>query len=164
MHFNPMLDVERAPAVLDRFLSIIGPDPWIRRYRSLHDQMRVNPLLASYLGDSHGLELRLGQLLAENRAPDFSDHQDYTLFSFIAPVVLSYERLTDLGRNRVAGALRDGLNTDRGLRPFKSEIETATHLMLRGFDVSFQDIDRGDRKSTRLNSSHIQKSRMPSSA
>ena len=33
-----------------------------------------------------------------------------------------------------------------------------------GMDVIVLDVNQGDRKSTRLNSSHIQKSRMPSSA
>ena len=37
-------------------------------------------------------------------------------------------------------------------------------IVANEFDRTINTIDLGDRKSTRLNSSHIQKSRMPSSA
>jgi len=147
MRIATSLNVEQIPSLLDRFLGIIGPEPWIKRYRSLRQQTLVNPLLTPYFEDCHSLELRLGQLLDEPPPPnglktvDFADPQDYALFSFIAPVVLVFDQLTPLGRNRVAGILRDGLNTD--LRPFKSEIQTITHLMRQGFDVTFQDIDHG---------------------
>src|SRR2546427_229981 len=146
MRISPTLDVESIPSLLSRFLSIIGPDPWLKRYRSLHDQVRANPLLASYFGDCHEVELRLGEFLDAARSTSpmtatLADPRDYALFSFIAPVVLIHEQLTDLGKNRVAGVLRDGLKSD--LRPFRSEIETVTHLMHRGFDVSLQDIDHG---------------------
>ncbi|MGH7302513.1 MAG: hypothetical protein ACRELZ_04440 [Candidatus Rokuibacteriota bacterium] len=60
-------------------------------------------------------------------------------------MVQIFDQLTQLGQRRVAGTLRDGLNTD--LRPFKSEIETVTHLMRLGFDVTPPDI--GDREGGR---------------
>ena len=47
--------------------------------------------------------------------------------------------------------------TEESRRPF----DLTRDLMLR---ATLARLDRGDRKSTRLNSSHIQKSRMPSSA
>jgi len=145
MRFSPDLNVQRIPELLARFLAITGADPWIKRYRSLRSEMQANPLLRPYFAERHGLELRLGQILTgERKRPDPADPGDYALLSFVAMVVLIYDRLTDLGKKRVAGSLRDGLNsTDRGLRPFKAEIETVTHLMGKGFDVSFQDIDHG---------------------
>lgn len=145
MRFSPSLSVESIPYLLNRFLGIIGPDPWIKRYRSLRAEMQANPLLRPYFGERHGLELRLGQILeGERKEGDLADPGDYALLSFVAPVVLIYDRLTDRGKKRVEGHLRDGLNvTDRGLRPFKAEIETVTHLMAKGFDVSFQDMDHG---------------------
>lgn len=109
--------------------------------------MHVNQLLTPYFEECHGLELRLGQLLDESSSSrglvtvSLADPRDYALFSFIAPVVQIFDQLTLLGQRRVAGTLRDGLNTD--LRPFNSEIETVTHLMRLGFDVTPQDIDHG---------------------
>jgi hypothetical protein len=146
MRISPTLNVSSIPSLITRFLGIIGADAWTRRYRVLRDQIRDNPLLEPCFADSHGFELRLGKLLDSPHSSgrfvlDLSSVLDYALVSFIAPVVLIYEQLTGLGKGRVAGMLRDGLNAD--LRPFMSEIETVTHLMHRGFDVSFQDIDRG---------------------
>jgi hypothetical protein len=143
MQFDTELDVGYAPVLLDRFLSIIGRDPWIKRYRSLREQIRANPLLTPYVADAHGVEMRLGQFLEENRRPDFATPRDYGLFSFMAPVVSLHERLTSAGKRRVEGALRGGLNTHDGLRSLKSEIETATHLVRRGFDVTPNDIEQG---------------------
>ena len=48
-------------------------------------------------------------------------------------------------------------------RPGISREEKHTPLIQQAFNEGLPD-ERGDRKSTRLNSSHIQKSRMPSSA
>ena len=49
--------------------------------------------------------------------------------------------------------------------PARRTRETALSLGLDAVEQSaFREQDFGDRKSTRLNSSHIQKSRMPSSA
>ena len=52
-------------------------------------------------------------------------------------------------------------------RQHVGEYVSRIHPSLKGFiDITFSelDYDKLDRKSTRLNSSHIQKSRMPSSA
>jgi len=61
-----------------------------------------------------------------------------------------------LSFNRFAGLLRTTTPDDEALLAAKRRIDAA-------FFAS-ADADAGDRKSTRLNSSHIQKSRMPSSA
>lgn len=146
MRISPSLQIDEIPSLLTRFLKIIGDEAWRRRYRILCDQMRANPLLKPYFEDSHPLELTLGEILESGRSTgrivlDLSHASDYTLVSFVAPVVLIYEQLTASGRNRISGMLRDGLNRD--LRPFMSEIGTVIHLMHRGFDVFFQDIDQG---------------------
>ena len=143
MQFETDLDVGYAPGLLDRFLSIIGHDPWVKRHRSLQEQIRANPLMAPYIADAHGIEMQLGHLLQQNRRLEFSDPGDYGLFSFIAPFVSLHERLSSAGRRRVEGALRGGLNTHDGLRSLKSEVETATHLVRRGFDVTPNDIEQG---------------------
>jgi len=72
-----------------------------------------------------------------------SSPRDYALFSFMAAVVNLYDRVSERGKRRIEGMLRDGLNTDRGLRPFKSEVETMVHLMIQGFDVVPKDMEFG---------------------
>lgn len=150
MRFNASLTTDDIPSLLDRFLAIIGPDPWLRRYYSLREQVSRNPLLSPFTLERHALELTLANLLElrhqSRQLPiDMTDPYHYRLFSFIAPVVLVYEQLTDAGKKRIAGILRGGLNADTGLAPFQSEIETVTQLMHRGFDVTFSDIDAGQR-------------------
>ena len=58
------------------------------------------------------------------------------------------------------------LNVNIGNLPLKNPIMTASGTFGYGIEYAdFMDISRlGDRKSTRLNSSHDRQSRMPSSA
>jgi hypothetical protein len=146
MRFTPTLGTDQAPLFFDRFVQIIGPEPWQKRYRILIEQVRANPLLRDFVARRHDIEVTIGRLL-ENRTAggslqlDISTPTDYAALSFIAPVVMIYEGLSPTGKVRVAGILRDGLNTDRGLRPFQNEIETATHLAHAGFDVTFRDLE-----------------------
>ena len=145
MRFSVDLETNDAPRLFDRFLQILGSEPWEKRYRILRDQLRTNPLLFDFVARRHGIELAIGRLLEIRSATslrlDVYAPADYAALSFVAAVVLIYDGLTSTGNTRVAGLLRDGLNTDRGLRPFQSEIATATHLVNAGFDVTFRDLE-----------------------
>jgi hypothetical protein len=145
MRFSATLNVADVPVILGSFLSIVNRDLWAKRYRVLLREMESNVLLAQFTQDTHGLELRLGEILALARPVQvvISSPRDYALFSFMAAVVNLYDRVSERGKRRIEGMLRDGLNTDRGLRPFKSEVETMVHLMIRGFDVVPQDMEFG---------------------
>ena len=108
--------------------------------------MKSNALLVPFLEERHSLVLTLGRLVEGverlGGVPiDISDPQVYALMSFVAPVVMLHEQLNSTAKVRIAGMLRDGLNTDRGLLPFKTEIDTATHLMQKGFDLEFPDLE-----------------------
>lgn len=140
--------MDRLRSLIPVFTGIIGLEPWLKRYRSLKQQLRANPLLEPYVQERHALELTFGAMLeaGEQRGfltlDDFTDDR-YNLVSFLVPIAMIYERLSDTGRKRLAGMLRDGLKTDKGLLPLQNEIETATHLLLQGFDVDFRDIETG---------------------
>ena len=62
-------------------------------------------------------------------------------------------------------AMRIGVKENRIIwnGPIKNK-EKLESFLLAGGTVNIDSIDEGDRKSTRLNSSHMPKSRMPSSA
>jgi hypothetical protein len=148
MRFPVELSDSEAPVLLDHFLSILGSAEWERRHQTLLDQVRANPLMRGFVVARHGLELSIGRLIeAKNSATgiifEATDPQQYYTFSFVAPVALLHQRLSPAGQKRLAGTLRDGLNTDRGLRPFLSEIQTAVHLMHQGYDVNFWDLEQG---------------------
>jgi hypothetical protein len=148
MRFAATLTTDEAPALFEKFVSLIGPDPWTKRYHMLRQQIQHNPLMAQYVRARHTLELGIGQrleaLAAGGPLPFRADTPvDNMVFSFLGPVVQIHAQLGEGGKKRLAGILRDGLNTDRGLRPFQNEIETATHLVHAGFDVTFWDLERG---------------------
>lgn len=141
-----MLNSDQAPEFLGRFLAILGPEIWVKRYRALEEQTKSNVLLVPFFEERHSLVLTLGRLVEAAKrlgvVPiDTSDPQVYALMSFVAPVVMLHKQLNATAKARIAGMLRDGLNTDRGLLPFKSEIDTATHLTQKGFDLEFPDLE-----------------------
>ena len=94
------------------------------------------------------MELTLLRLLMEQektgRFPiKVRDALQYKLCGFVAGVARIYENLPLAGQNRVRGMILDGLQTDNGLLSLQHEITTAVHLMRRGFDVDFNDIENG---------------------
>jgi len=148
MKFRVTLGTHGAPELFDRFLSIIGPEPWRKRYRNLLQQAQNNPLMRGFIGRRHVVELITGDLLKQGAAGrpiaiDLNSRDHYTTFSFVAGVVLIYDGLSDAGKKRLAGSLLGGLNTDQGMRPLQNELETATHLMNVDFDVVFNDLEGG---------------------
>ena len=92
----------------------------------------------------------------------------------IAETTFDPPRISDLYSNIVNGSMFDApLNYDYLARPTKLKPNTAVGLPEASADGMTYTLrikpgiffnDDPDRKSTRLNSSHIQKSRMPSSA
>ena len=100
------------------------------------------------------------------RQPEFARSAEFTLegkgaiYSLDLPVEVyqSLER-RDLGDLRVQNAAAEFV-PHAFVRPASSERKPAAAITLPFFPL----LGAPDRKSTRLNSSHIQKSRMPSSA
>src|SRR5262249_39560731 len=72
-----------------------------------------------------------------------NDTEYYRLISFMVGIVRAHQRLSARGRTRLRGMLLDGLKSDHGLLALENEIATALHLLSRGFDVEFHDIEEG---------------------
>ena len=76
------------------------------------------------------------------------------------------------GRTRITGLLEaeDVVNTAKAVTALGCPAAKTGHIWevlgrgIGGFRQPAGDLDFGDRKSTRLNSSHVSQSRMPSSA
>ena len=148
MWFKSEVAAAEIPTIFKRFVEIIGAAPWSKRYRTLSAEAVRNPFMQPFIENRHALELSLGPLI--ERVETFGSLRDgdltdahHAVIAFVAPLVHIYEGLPQSGRQRVQGMLRDGLNSHRGLLPLSNEIDTATHLMLRGFDVTFSDIESG---------------------
>lgn len=45
------------------------------------------------------------------------------------------------GQGRLEASVRDGLRDNKGLAPLGAELRTAGHLMARGYDVDFTDLE-----------------------
>ena len=63
----------------------------------------------------------------------------------------------------LSGSISNSYNNGRKVDPFTNQFSTGDWIQSQNFSLS-TSVTLLDRKSTRLNSSHIQKSRMPSSA
>lgn len=66
-----------------------------------------------------------------------------SLLSFIVLVIRVHQRISAEGKRRIEGILRGGLKDDVGLSWFAHELAVAAHLMSRGFEVNFNDLENG---------------------
>lgn len=135
-------------SLLERLVAITGPDPWVRKLRTLQQQARENPFLAQWQSERNGIELTFGMLLAAQNAQgrfpvQIQSQAQYELYGFAAGVVRIYEQLSVKGKTRLHGMLRDGLQPDNNLLALQHEVVTAVHLVSRGYDVEMNDLENG---------------------
>lgn len=147
MYFRPELYPEDIPPVVNRFIGITGIAEWKRRTKRLAQQLRENTFLDEYFDQVYALEIEFTRFMHEWTStrcmpvgPATEDR--YRLLAFMATTAMVHERLTPVGQNRLRGMILHGLS-DHGLTPLQQEMSTAAHLLLRGFDVSFSDIESG---------------------
>ena len=130
--------------LVNRFVEITGIEPWRRKFTTLHRQLKDNSFLREWQTEHFGIEIKFLQLLEEQeRTGQFPlqvrDHMHYKVYGFIAGVVRIYEQLSQEGKTRLRGMLRDGLQPDNSLLSVQHEIITAVHLMGRGYDIEMND-------------------------
>lgn len=138
-------DTEVSQLVLE-LMRITGIKPWEKRFEWLTNEINENSHMESWLRERCGLELTLKEALANGNIQqgnrfDVQTIEHYELVAFMAGVTRIFKQLSPVGQNRLRGVILDGLNTDKGLSSVQHEITTAVHLMSRGFDVEFHDLD-----------------------
>ena len=69
--------------------------------------------------------------------------EELAFLSCVTAAVQCHERLTPAGRKRLKGMLVDAAKRPEGLGPFAYEMKIAVHLMRRGYDVEFHDLEGG---------------------
>jgi hypothetical protein len=112
-------------------------------------EKRVNDnlFLDEYFMQRYPVELAMRQLhgrLQRGTKIDLpTDYAEIALLSFASMVARVYARLSKPGQKRLAGMLLSGLDGEAGLAPLVHEMGMAAHLMSRGFDVKFSDIESG---------------------
>lgn len=148
VHFATELDRRKLPAILSAFNSIVPWSVWQHRVETLRSELPRNPVWEQYLLDRHGLELALADARDYQRftgrwpwPPRTAD--EYRVASFIAVAVRVHANLSQRGKSRLAGAIRSALEKEAGLGPLALEMKVVAHLMSRGFDVNFNDLENG---------------------
>ncbi|WP_151610871.1 hypothetical protein [Sinorhizobium alkalisoli] len=127
---------------------IVGWSTWQRRIELLRAELAGNPLWEQFLRERHGLELAFGDVRQHLRATGRyrwppKTAEEYRLYSFLAGAVGIYAYLSAHAQRRFAGALRTALDKEFGLGPLAFEVKVAVHLVSRGFDVEFHDLESG---------------------
>jgi hypothetical protein len=147
MHFEPQGTPAEMEVLLRRFVSITGWGPWRARLRSLEEQVKDNHFLDEYFEERFPLELEMAAVHrvtrhgGKLRLPTM--HRQAAFFGLVATVARVHQRLSPGGQARLEGMLRDGLKADHGLAPLQHEMLVVSHLMSRGFNVSFSDMETG---------------------
>lgn len=148
MRFEPKLDVVEIPAIMRRISKIAPHGYWAKRLRSLDQEEKKNSLLSDYFDQELPIERSYGIIHRYHRItgqyPDIDD-RNYVLYTFLTTLALVYEGLTEKGQSRLCGMVRDGLQDKKGLSSLATELRTAAHLMERGFDVQFSDLENAAR-------------------
>ena len=139
---------KKISGLIPEFLSIAGWPTWKRRVESLRQQVRKNPFLEAHFNDRFALEFELSLLLERKRKTgrfglNFQDPMQHRLASFVSAVVGVHKHLSHHAQNRLRGMILDGLKSERGLASLGTELTMAVHLMTKGFDVFFNDLETG---------------------
>jgi hypothetical protein len=149
VYFNPQAVPAELPALARRVIAITGWQPWADRLRSFNEQIKKNPIIEEYFAGRYMLEIALGRLFDRVRRNQKlglpKTYEETTACSFIAMAARVHHRLSAVGRTRLSGMIRDGLQAEHGLTSVEHEMAIAAHLMARGFDVQFPDIEQSGR-------------------
>jgi hypothetical protein len=112
-----------------------------KRISAFEQQERTNPLLASHLRNNYPLEFGLAKARKyrknSGRLPRGPEYD--AVYSFLISAHRIHNALPPEVRTPFEGRLREAVNGINGARPFSYEINIATHLMQKGWDVEFID-------------------------
>lgn len=135
-------------SLLASLIQITGIEPWKRRFEWVQRESTENPFMEDWLQERCSIERTFNEVLCRQpltpQLPFIVESlAQYELVAFAAGVVRIYERLSAIGKRRLRGMLLDGIKEDKGLLAIQHEVSTAAHLMCRGFDVEFHDLEAG---------------------
>lgn len=148
MKFSIHVHDTEVTQLLESLIQITGIEPWNRRFEWLHRELAENPFMEEWLRERCSIEWTFNEVLCRQPLTPHSPFRienmaQYELVAFAAGVVRIYERLSTKGKHRLRGMLLDGIKEDKGLLSIQHEVSTAVHLMIRGFDVEFHDLEQG---------------------
>jgi len=147
MHLSTDIGDLHTPKLWRDFISITGWDVWKKRMDSLRQQSHHNLLHAWLLEKRHSLEFQIEAIhryfLLKNKLPRILQNpQLYRAAAFACSAARIYQRLSSDAKNRFCGMIISGLKDEYGLESFAFELEIANHLMRKGYDVTFSDLEQ----------------------
>lgn len=147
MYFIPQAATNEIEYLITTFKKIIE---WKTLETRLNDLNRQSQGVHSfYIKDRFHIELTLLEIFKyyknTGRYPWSASPAQHKAYSFITMVVKVYEQLSNKGKIRLKGMLRNSLNKDYGFNPLAFEMLVATNLMQSGFDVDFTDLEGKER-------------------
>jgi hypothetical protein len=151
MRINNAIHKDEVASLFQKLFEIAPYGLWRRRLSELDNKEKQNPFLSSFFDSRYSIERTFQYAYryyrATGRYPDVTigGERIFDLYSFAAGIVRVYEQLTEIGRARLRGCLRDGLTDDKGLAPLALEMGAAIHLSVAGFDVEFVDMEERGR-------------------
>ena len=146
MNFKTEMMHTEVPNVLHEFVEIAGPRILEKRLAWLEEEVRRKTGMEKFWMERCALELGLLSVVQQYAATGQVavrglNTQEQRFLSFAAMVVRCHERLSNPAKKRLKGMLRDAAKQDTGLGPVAYEMKIAAHLMSRGFDVQFRDLE-----------------------
>jgi len=145
MLFEQSMHERDIPAVMKAVFRVAPYALWKKRWQEWADQEKYNPFLTDYFNNQfrieRAFEVTYDYYLSRHKVPRL-DPDSYELFSFLALLVKVHDKLSEKGRIRLAGSVRDALQNTAGLVPVEIELRVAAHLMQKGFDVDFTDLEQ----------------------
>jgi hypothetical protein len=148
MHFEPFAPIKAAGDVLVRLAPIINRSTLRKRAQDLRARIGDNPVLGDYLGREHAVELAIDRLFRRQRATGrwskkFGDEATAEALSFAFALTEVHSRLPPRARAELEQRLYGSLKGPASLAPIVHEMTVAVHLMHRGWDVEFHDLEEG---------------------
>lgn len=146
MWFPTEIYPKKVSDTLSRFLGIVGWRALQRRIVAVETEKRKSPILGEFLAEQHLIELELGRLLAHRRKTGrvpkkIPTRETYAALAFAAMLVGVHDRLSQKGKNVLAGRVRGRLKGNESLTALWHELTVAAHLMNVGWDVAFADLE-----------------------
>lgn len=149
LKFEPSVDWKYLPARLNKAIEIGTPDAWQQRKADCDRQIRENPLLEEYVSERFSLELTMDKVRRHHRATGRlldkagRDQPFQRLYAFVSMLSEVYARLSAKEQWTIANRLRGDLKAPGGIESIAFEMHVASHLLARGFDVEWHDLDQG---------------------
>jgi hypothetical protein len=136
------------PALMRQVAGVAGWQVWKNRVQALTSLAKGNPFWPRFVVERHSLEMAFCEARqhiknAGRCAWPPRTAEEYRLYCFVANIARVHEKLGEGGKSRLSGQIRSGLEKEFGLGPLDFEMKIAAHLMSRGFDVDFHDLENG---------------------